>query len=98
MTSSLPDAENSGPDTGYTVEVLSSITGISIQTIVLYQEHGLIRPVSEKDSLFDDETVRALRRFQHLCETCAVNLTGLKLLASLLDEVEKLRAALAARH
>ncbi len=72
----------------YTLEILAEITGVSTQTIVLYQEHGLIRPD------FDDETVRALRRIEHLRETCELNLAGLKLLTSLLEEVEQLRAEL----
>jgi len=72
----------------YTLDILAEITGVSTQTIVQYQEHGLIR------SDFDDETVRALRRIEHLRETCELNLAGLKLLSSLLEEIEQLRAEL----
>lgn len=72
----------------YTLDILAEITGVSTQTIVLYQEQGLIR------SDFDDEAVRALRRIEHLRETCELNLAGLKLLTSLLEEVEQLRAEL----
>lgn len=76
----------------YTLEVLAEMTGVSSQTIVQYQEHGLIRPE------FDDETLRALRRIEHLRETCEMNLAGLKLLTSLLNEVELLREELRARR
>lgn len=72
----------------YSLEIVSKLTGISNQTIIQYQEHGLIQ------SAFDDETIRALRRIEHLRETCEVNLAGLKLLTQLLDEVERLRAEL----
>ncbi|HRH97011.1 MAG TPA: chaperone modulator CbpM [Prosthecobacter sp.] len=75
---------DSSPQT-YTLEILAETTGVSTQTIVQYQEHGLIRPE------YDDDTLRALRRIQHLRETCEVNLNGLKLLTQLLDEVEQLR-------
>lgn len=75
---------DSSPQT-YTLEILAETTGVSTQTIVQYQEHGLLRPE------FDDETLRTLRRIQHLRETCEVNLNGLKLLTQLLDEVEQLR-------
>jgi DNA-binding transcriptional MerR regulator len=78
---------DSSPQT-YTLEILAETTGVSTQTIVQYQEHGLLRPE------FDDETLRTLRRIEHLRETCEVNLTGLKLLTQLLDEVEQLRAEL----
>ncbi len=76
----------------YTLEVLAEITGVTTQTIVQYQEHGLIRPE------FDDETIRALRRIEHLRETCEMNLAGLKLLTDLFNEVEQLREELRARR
>jgi DNA-binding transcriptional MerR regulator len=74
--------------TNYTLELLAEITGVSTQTIVQYQEHGLIRPP------LDDETVRILRRNEHLREMCEVNLAGLKLMNELLNEVEQLRSEL----
>ena len=69
----------------YTLEILAEITGVATQAIVQYQEHGLIRPE------LDDDAIRALRRIEHLRETCEINLSGLKLLSSLLNEVEHLR-------
>lgn len=74
--------------THYTLELLAEITGVSTETIVQYQEHGLIRQP------LDDEAVRTLRRAEHLRETCEMNLTGLKLIHALLDEVERLRTEL----
>ncbi len=76
------------PDASYSLEIVSELTGVSTQTIVQYQEHGLIQPS------LDDETIRALRRLEHLRETCEMNLAGLKLLTQLLEEVERLRAEL----
>jgi DNA-binding transcriptional MerR regulator len=76
----------------YTLEILSETTGVSTQTIVQYQEHGIIRPQ------YDDETVRALRRIEHLRETCEMNLNGIKLLTQLLEEVEQLRNELRTRR
>ncbi len=82
---------DSTPQT-YSLEILSQTTGVSTHTIVQYQEHGIIRPQ------FDDNTVRALRRIEHLRETCEMNLHGIKLLTQLLDEVEQLRHELRARR
>lgn len=76
----------------YTLEILSETTGVSAQMIVTYQEHGIIRPH------YSDETVRALRRIEHLRETCEMNLNGLKLLTQLLDEVEQLRQELRSKR
>lgn len=76
----------------YTLEVLAEITGIESTTLIQYQEHGIIRPD------FDDDTVRNLRRVQHLRDACEMNLEGVKLLTQLLDEVERLREQLRARR
>lgn len=78
------------------MEILSELTGVSTQTILLYQEQGMIQPGAAGD--FDDETLCILRRIEHLRDSCGLNLTGLKLLLSLQSEVEDLRAALRARR
>ena len=72
----------------YLGSFVTEITGVATQTIVQYQEHGLIRPQ------FDDETIRALRRIEHLRESCQVNFAGLKVLTSLLEKVEQLNEEL----
>ena len=74
--------------TVYTLVILAGITGVSTQTILEYQEHGLIRPKLDEDSL------RILRRIEHLRESCQVNLAGLKVLTSLLEKVEQLNEEL----
>lgn len=75
----------------YTLEVLAQMTGLSTQVLVSYQEHGIIQPQ------YDDDTVRRLRRIEHLRESCEMNLEGLRLMARLLDEVERLREELRRR-
>jgi DNA-binding transcriptional MerR regulator len=76
------------PQAVYSLDILAEITGVSTQTIVEYQQHGLIRPELDEDSL------RVLRRIEHLREICQVNLAGLKMLTSLLEKVEQLDDAL----
>ena len=87
-----------GNGTAYSLEILSEMTGVSTQTILQYQEHGLIHPSDGGDPHFTDDTLRMLRRIEHLRELCEPNLAGLKLLTQLLDEVETLRAELRARR
>jgi len=82
---------DSTPQT-YSLEILAETTGVSTQMIVQYQEHGIIH----QD--FDDDTVRTLRRIEALRESCEMNLSGLKLLTQLLDEVEQLRQEVRARR
>ena len=85
---------DAGEQSTYTLDIVAEITGVSSQTILHYQEHGLI-PTTPS---FDDETVHTLRRIEHLRSTCETNIAGLKLILELTDEVERLRAALRARH
>ncbi|MFA6545852.1 MAG: MerR family transcriptional regulator [Limisphaerales bacterium] len=84
-------------DATYTIETVASLTGATSQTILHYQERGLISPVAGPGQ-FDDEALRTLRRIEHLRSTCEVNESGLKLILGLMDEVERLRAELRVRR
>ena len=88
-----PPLNESTEQATYTLEIVAQITGISSQTILHYQEVGLIRA-----SDYDDETVRTLRRIEHLQSTCGVNDSGLKLILELMEEVDRLRHKLRVRH
>jgi DNA-binding transcriptional MerR regulator len=83
-----PDA-----DATYQLEIVARLTGISSQTIRHYQEQGLVR----QDAL-DDEAVRKLRQIEHLRATCEADLSGLKLILDLLEQVDRLQTELRARR
>jgi DNA-binding transcriptional MerR regulator len=95
-----PDLPSAASETGasYSLDILSEMTGLTTETILHYQAHGLVHPMPGSGPKFGDETVRALRRIEYLRETCDVNLAGLKLLNDLLDQVERLRAELRSRR
>ena len=91
------------PDQGatYTLETIATLTGATPQAILHYQEQGFITPVTGGETdhgQFDGETVRTLRRIEHLRTTCQLNESGLKLILSLMDEIERLRNELRARR
>lgn len=92
----LPDS-NPGEPPVYTLDIVAELAGVSTTTILHYQEQGLIHP-AEPTGDFDDETVHTLRRIEHLRHTSEANLTGIKLILELLDEVDRLKATLRARH
>jgi DNA-binding transcriptional MerR regulator len=77
----------------YTLEIVAEITGISSQTILHYQEEGLL-----PSNHLNDETVRTLRRIDHLQGELGCNESGLRLILNLMDEVERLREELRARR
>jgi hypothetical protein len=91
----------SGLDAIYTIDVVVAQTGVSHETILHYREQGLIYPVAENAAgqvHFDDETLRRLRRIEHLRTHCGMNVSGLKLMLGLLDEVERLQTELRSRR
>jgi DNA-binding transcriptional MerR regulator len=78
----------------YSIEVIAELTGIEPQTILEYQAKGFIRATAsgtENEALFDVESLRQLRRIEHLRRTYEVNDVGLKLILGLLHETECLR-------
>lgn len=96
--STLPDADlplyEAEADTFYSIDLIAELTGVDTQTILRYQEQGFIRAVQtppDDTATFDTETLRQLRRIEHLRATCAVNDAGLKLILDLLHEIEALR-------
>jgi DNA-binding transcriptional MerR regulator len=85
----------------YTLSVLCRLVGVSSQTILLYQEQGLIGPAGGTSSAatrFDDETLRTLRRIEHLRDRYEMNLRSLKFTLGLLQELERMRDELRMRR
>ena len=100
MSSPLPSPSDSVPlpedetELWYSLEVIAELAGVVPQTVIRYQEQGFLQPVAWPENasvLFDAEGLRQLRRIEHLRATCEFNETGLKLILSLLGEVEHLR-------
>jgi len=96
--SNLPSADPldspDGEDLLYTLDVIAELAGVDATTVIRYHEQGFLRPVPPAgagDLRFDAEGLRQLRRMEHLRAACGVNEAGLRLILSLLGEVEELR-------
>ncbi len=90
---SAPDSPDGG-EYAYSIEVIAGLAGVDTTTVCYYHEQGFLQPVSREGTtapLFDADSLRQLRRIEHLRATCGVNETGLKLIFQLLQEVEQLR-------
>jgi len=89
------------PEEVYSLEVIEKITLIPRRTILVYHRHGLLPSSMSPDDrqhLFNDEAVRALRRIESLRRRFKVNLAGIKLVMNLMREVDDLRAELRFRR
>jgi MerR family transcriptional regulator/heat shock protein HspR len=81
-------------DALYTVDNAGQIAHTSRRRILIYYKHGLISPVTDpvrEGYYFDGDTIRTLRRIEFLRCDCGVNLTGIKMILQLINEVEHLR-------
>lgn len=82
------------PSAVYAIEAAEHIAHVPRRTILLYCKHGLISPVMDPACggyYFNDEGIRALRRIEYLRTVCGINLTGIKMILKLTNEVERLR-------
>lgn len=88
-------------DATYTLDLVAEISGVSAQTILWYQEQGLIsavRATETGDRFFDDEALRTLRRIEHLRTERELSGPALKLTLHLLEEIDRLRAEVRSRR
>lgn len=87
MNDPLPTHDPGGGGT-YSLEVAARITGLSSETILHYQETGLLEAGG---GAYDDDALRTLRRIGHLRDTVGVNEQGIRLILELTRELELLR-------
>jgi hypothetical protein len=81
-------------DATYTIDIVAELTGASSQTILFYHEQGLVpatRVPGGDERRFDDESLRAIRRLEHLRTELELKEPALKLMVNLLGEIERLR-------
>jgi len=81
-------------DVVYTIEAAGQIAHTARRAILVYCKHGLVSPVTDpaRDGYyFDGDGIQTLRRIEFLRADCGVNLTGIKMILQLINEVEHLR-------
>ena len=82
------------PNAVYTIEAAENIAHVPRRLIALYYKHGLVSPVVDPccgGFYFNDEGIRRLRQIENLHSARSINLTGIRMILDLLDEVERLR-------
>ena len=81
----------------YPIETVANLARVPRRHIVVYFKYGLISPVTDPVCAgwwFNDDAIRVLRRIEYLRADCGINLTGIKLIMDLEEEVELLRKEL----
>ncbi len=82
--------EDDPSTTTYCIDVISKLSGVSTQTIIHYQELGILTPSQHSDE-FNSEHLRQLTRLEHLRSTHSLTDSAVVLVANLLTEIEHLR-------
>jgi DNA-binding transcriptional MerR regulator len=84
-----------GPDAVYSLEVTVRLAHVPRRMIAVYYKHGLVSPVADPACdgfYFNNEGIRALRRIEYLRTVCGINLIGVKMILTLMNETDRLRA------
>lgn len=81
-------------ETLYNLDEAAHLAGLPRQFVIVCWKHGLISPQVDAaygGLFFDYAGVRALQRIGYLHGECGVNLTGIKIIMELMDEIERLK-------
>jgi DNA-binding transcriptional MerR regulator len=88
-------------DATYDLEIVTELTGLSTQTLLHYQEQGLIPCASSSGSVsesINEETLRRLRHIEQLRSAYELNIAGIKHIFELMDQIEALQSELRSRR
>ena len=84
-----PDSESV-----YTIESAANLAHLGRRRILVYYKRGLLSPIVDPETggyYFNEDAIRALRRIQHLHDDLGINISGIKIIFDLLNEVERLQ-------
>lgn len=80
----------------YSLDEAAHLSTLPRHFVLVCCKHGLIAPIVDSaygGFFFDTPAIRTLQRIGYLRRDCGVNLTGIKIIVELMDEIERLRAA-----
>lgn len=85
------------PNVLYSLDVAAQLAGVPRRSILIYCRAGLVRSVFQPPygvMAFTEEAIHTVRRIEHVRVNHGTDLTLLKALFDLLEEVEQLRSEL----
>ncbi len=89
------------PEAVYGIDVVAQLVHAPKRTILVYCKHGLVSPMpasTDQGYTFDAQAVRDLLRIESLRQACDNELTTLKFMVDLINEVQRLRRELQEAH
>jgi DNA-binding transcriptional MerR regulator len=86
---------HAGPESGYTLETVVHLTGVSRRSILVYIKSGLVPAQGDPENesfTFDEDGIYRIRRIEHLRSEQGINLAGIQVIFELLNQIEHLRS------
>lgn len=83
------------PNVLYSLDATAHLAGVSRRSLLVYCRTGLVRPVFQPPygiMAFTEETIYTVRRVEQVRAVHGIDVTWIKTLFDLLDEVEHLRS------
>ena len=84
-------------NTLYSLDMAAHLAGVPRRSILVYCRAGLLRPIIQPPYgvlAFTEESIHTARRIEHLRAAHGIDLSLLKTMFDLIDEVDRLRAEL----
>ena len=82
------------PGALYTLDAAAHLTGVSRRSILIYCKSGLVRPRLDEEygaMSFDEQAIYNIRKIELLRGAHGVNLSGIKMIFELMEEVKRLQ-------
>ncbi len=80
-------------DPVYAISVAARLCDMHPQTLRLYERLGLVKPnrLDNKNRLYSDQDIERLKQIQRLTREMGVNLAGVEVIFSLLQQMDQMR-------
>ena len=85
------------PNAAYSLAAVSTMLDVPRRTILHYCKNGLLTPISDpakRGYYFDDSAIRSIRRIETLRHMLQDELTTIRMVLDLMNQVERLHAEL----
>jgi MerR family transcriptional regulator/heat shock protein HspR len=78
----------------FMIGIAAKLCGVHPQTLRAYERLGFVTParINEKNRLYSERDLERVRQVQRLTQDMGVNLAGVEVILSLLDQIEEMRA------
>ncbi|MBW3622432.1 MAG: helix-turn-helix transcriptional regulator [Armatimonadetes bacterium] len=78
----------------YAISVAARLCDMHPQTLRLYERLGLVKPnrLDNRNRLYSDQDIERLKQIQRLTRDLGVNLAGVEVIFSLLEQMDKMKA------